>query len=208
MHKQNANIDFTGFTETEIVPAARQIQNEMTTNIILYPTPPVAIVLTLKGQIDAYEVILGKPIYDTKTADLHASRKTLNTSLHDNGLYVNGIAKGDLVKLGQSGYPISQLISPVGDLPAPASIKVSNGGSLSFKLDIATVDHAVGYLIALTPVTNTETDPNLWRIVWSSRHSRTIGGNTHGTEYKFAACAVGTTDNLSWLTSGTTLFAQ
>lgn len=207
MQKQKAIIDFTGYKEDVIDTVARKIQNEMTTNAATYPAPPVGIP-ALKGQIDNYELILAKPVYDTRTADLGAARVVINKSLHDNGVYVNTVSNGDLVKLGQSGYPISKSHTPVGDLPAPSSVKVKNAGSLSFSFEIATVEHAVGYMVALTPVSNTEADPNLWRIIWSSRHTRTVGGNTRGTEYKFAVCAAGTTDNLNWLVSGNTLFAQ
>ncbi len=204
---QKAIIDFTGYKEDDIDTVARLIETEMTTNVAIYPAPPVGIPV-MKGQIDAYELILGKPVYDTRTADLAAARTVLNTTLRNNGVYVNTEANGDLVKLGKSGYPLSKIPTPVGDLPAPVSCAIKNAGPLSFSFDIDTVDNAGGYLIALTPASNTELDPNLWRIVWSSRHTRTAGGNVRGTEYKFAVCAVGTTDNLNWLTSGTTLFAQ
>jgi hypothetical protein len=204
---QKALIDFSDYKEDEIDTAARLIQTEMTTNAATYPSPPVTI-LTLKSQIDTYELVLEKPVYATRTADLGAARTLLNTTLRNNGIYVNTVADGDLVILGQSGYPVSKLPSPVGDLPAPVSVIIKNAGPLSFSFDIDTIEHAAGYLLALTPADNNELDPNLWRIVWSSRHTRTVGGNTRGTEYKFAACAVGTTDNLNWLTSGTRLFAQ
>jgi len=204
---QKALIDFTDYKEDDIDTLARTIQTEMTDHAALFPSPPVPI-LTLKGQIDAYELVLEKPIYPTRTVDLAAARTAMSTSLRNNGIYVNTVANGDPVILGQTGYPLSKLPSPVGDLPAPVSLEIKNAGPLSFSFDIDTIEHAAGYLIALTPASNTELDPNLWRIVWSSRHTRIIGGNTRGTEYKFAACAVGTTDNLNWLTSGITLFAQ
>jgi hypothetical protein len=207
MKKQNALIDYTHFGENEIVDTGRLIESEMTTNAATFPDIPVGIPV-LKGQLDNYELIKSAPVYPNKTEDLGAARLLINTTLHDNGIYVNTVAKGDLVKLGLSGYPISKLPGPVGDLPAPVSVEIKNAGPLSFLFNIDTVEHAVGYLIALTPVTNPELDPNLWRIVWSSRHTRTVGGNERGKEYKFAVCAVGTTDNINWLTSGTTLFAQ
>ena len=204
---QKALIDFTDYKEDVIDTVARTIQAEMTLNALVFPAPPVPIG-TLKGQIDAYELILEKPVYANRTVNLAAARSTMSTALRSNGIYVNTVANGDAVKLGLSGYPLSKLPTPVGDLPAPVSVKIKNGAPLSFDFDIDTVEHAVGYLVALTPVSNTQLDPSLWRNVWSSRHIRTVNGNTRGTEYKFAVCAVGTTDNLNWLTSGTTLFAQ
>jgi hypothetical protein len=207
MKKQNALIDYTHYTEDEIVDVARLIETEMTDHSATFPTPPVGIPV-LKGQLDNYELIKSAPVYPNKTEDLGAARTLINTTLRNNGIYVNTVANGDLVKLGLSGYPISKLPSPVGDLPALVSAEIKNAAALSFSFKIATVEHAVGYLIAVTPVLNSETDPNLWRIVWSSRHTRTVGGFERGKEYKFAVCAVGTTDNLNWLISGTTLFAQ
>jgi hypothetical protein len=207
MRKQNAIIDYSRYGEDDIIDVGRNVQVEMLSHALTFPSPPVPI-LTLKAQIDAYVNIKSTPVYPNKTEDLGAARIIINGTLHDTGIYVNTVAKGDLVKLGHSGCPISKLPEPVGDLPAPVSVKIKNGVSLSFDFDIATNEHAAGYLIAITPVSNTETNPNLWRIVWSSRHLRTVGGNVRGTEYKFAVCAVGTTDNLNWLLSGTTLFAQ
>src|SRR5437773_2452509 len=105
MHKQSAIIDFTGYAEDVIVGVSRLIQNEMTTNVLVYPTPPFAAATALKGLIDTYELVFDKPIYDTRTADLHAARVALNGALHDNGVYVNTIAKGNMTKLVQSGFP-------------------------------------------------------------------------------------------------------
>lgn len=207
MRKQFALVFYGNYTKDEIDEVARLIQQEMATNAATYPAPPVPIPI-LTAQIDNYVLIKDKPLYANQSEDLAAARKLINESLHDIAVYVNTVAKGDLVKLGLSGCPVSELVGPVGDLPAPDGVEIKNAGPLSFVFDIKTVLHAAGYLVALTPVANTETDPNLWRIAWSSRHTRTVGGNVDGTKYKFAVCAVGTTDNLNWFLSGTTLFAQ
>lgn len=209
MQRQNAVIDFTRYGENEILPKGRVIHEEMTINAALYNNPPVPLPV-VKGHLDAYELILNKPIYDTRTADLRAARLLVNSDLHDNGVYVNTIAIGDLVKLGKSGYPLTDLHSPVGDLDAPESVEFRNGESpLTFEFDIAKVDKADGYLIAFTPITNTDPDPNNWSTRYSKKHTRTVGTTlVHGTEYKAAACAVGSSNNLFWRNASKTVIAQ
>jgi hypothetical protein len=204
---QNAIINFTNYKEDEIDTIGRKIFNDLTTNIGTFPGLPVPLPV-LDGLITTYEGILEAPNYENRTNDLGAARVLLNSALHDDGVEVNVICKGNLVKLGLSGYPISKLAAPVGVLPAPVSAKIKNGAPLTFDFDIASVDNAAGYLVAITPVSNPETNPYLWRIVWSRSHTCSVGGNARGTEYKFAVCAVGAEDEVNWLLSGTTLFAQ
>ena len=208
MQKQHANIDFHGVTQSELSPLAATIVTDMTANTAVYPTPTVPLA-TVNLQLTSWNTILGKPDYPGKTGDLKNARIALETSLKQNGIYVNSIAKGDLAMLAKSGYPISKLHSPVGDLLPPDSVTVTNGTSPStFDVAIAVVDNAKGYLFANAPISNAVSDPNLWTIKWSAKHTNTFSGFATGTQYKFAACAVGSSNNVFWTNAPSNLFAQ
>jgi hypothetical protein len=208
MHKQQAKIDFSDFTQSEFSPAAHEIQSTMVTNAALYPAPPITMAALL-ALIGAYDLIIEKPEYVGRTGDLSNARIAVEGALKTNGGYVNGIALGDVAKLEKSGYPISKAHSPIGNLLPPAFVNVKNGTApLTFDFNIATVDNAKGYLIAFTLMTNPVTDPNLWTIVWSSKHTNTFAGFLTNTQYKFAACAVGAGNAVFWKNCAEDLFAR
>lgn len=208
MQKQHANINFHDVIQGDLSPLAKLIVTDMTANAVTYPNPPVALTV-VTTQINAWDAIIAKADYPGKTGDLKNARTALETSLKLNGIFVNGIAKGDLALLAKSGYPVSKLHSPVGDLLPPASVTVSNGTApTTFDVNIAVVANASGYLFAFAPVSNAGTDPNLWTIKWSATHTNTFSGFATGTQYKFAACAVGSSNNVFWTNAPSNLFAQ
>jgi hypothetical protein len=86
-HPQSAITDFSNFKEDDLGPAVDIIITELTANAGVYSALPVS-VATLTSQKGAYTTILGKPDYAGKAADLAAARKPLQTTLHDNGVYV------------------------------------------------------------------------------------------------------------------------
>ena len=208
MQKQHANINFHDVIQGDFSPLAKLIVTDMTANAATYANPPVALTaVTL--QINAWDAIIAKADYPGKAGDLKNARTALEASLKLNGIFVNGIAKGDLAMLGKSGYPISKLHTPVGDLLPPDSVTVTNGTApATFDINIAVVANAWGYFFAFAPVSNTGTDPNLWTIKWSAKHTNTFGGFITGTQYKFAACAVGSSNNVFWTNAPANLFAQ
>lgn len=208
MQKQHANTDFSSVPLAELSSTAHQIVSLMTTNVAIYPAPttPLGAVTT---SITKYDSIIALPEYIGKTGDLKNARAALETALNSNGKYVNSVAKGDLAMLEKSGYPLSKPHSPVGNLPKPVSVLVKGGDAPgSFDLNIGVVEKAKGYLFAFAPVTNATTDPNNWTIRWSAKHTNTFDGFTSGAQYKFAACAVGSTNNVFWTNAPTNLFAQ
>jgi len=208
MHKQHANIDFTAIAQADFSAAARLTVTELGINATVFPNPPVALPM-LTSQIDIWDGIIKKPEYSGKAADLKNARTTIEDSIRKNGIFVNGIAKGDTALLAKSGYPISKAHAPVGDLLPPDSLTVTNGTApASFDIEIATVENARGYLFAFTPVSNTGSDPNLWTIKWSPKHINTFTGFASGTQYKFAACAVGSSNTVYWKNAPANLFAQ
>jgi hypothetical protein len=208
MHKQQALTDFSRVSQANFSTDTRLTVTELTQNSNVYPNPPITMAI-LSGQIDVWDGIIKKPDYPGKANDLKNTRTLIEGSIKQNGTYVNSIAQGDLAKLAKSGYQISKAHTPVGDLLPPDSVDITNGTAPNtFDIDIAIVDNAWGYLFAFTPVSNTEKDPNLWTIKWSAKHTNTFGGFISGTQYKFAACAVGSSNNVFWKNAPNNLFAQ
>jgi hypothetical protein len=208
MIPQHAKTDFSHVSNDAIANDATTIVSQMTTNASIFPNPTIPLA-TVSQKITDYTTVLTAPIYPTQASDLAAARKLLEESLSANAKYVNTIANGDLVILGKSGYPISKLHTPVGDLAAPNSVKVTNGlihGT--FDMEIAIVPHAHGYLFAYTLTTNTDTNPNNWTWRWSSTHKNTFSGFTSGQQYKFAGCGAGSSDTLVWTNAPANKFAQ
>lgn len=189
--KQKAIIDFSDYQEDELEPTVNIIISSLTTNALVFPALPV-VVLTLTNQLGAYTLILGKPEYHGKAADLSAARLILEASLSDNGNYVNQVAKGDPIKLAKSGYPLTKLRQPIGPLPKTI-IKVrstDNGGEFHYEID--GVNNADGFLICFTKVTNIETNPHKWQWQWCPKTRGLISGLETSTRYKLVSVAVGT----------------
>ncbi len=192
-----AIIDFTDYKEDQIGPVALTIGSSLTTNAADFAGLPVS-GATVTSQANAYIIILAKPIYSTKTADLAASRTILETSLRSNGLFVNTVANGDEVLLAKSGYPVTH--PPVhhgalakGTLTANST---DNNGEFSFEID--GVLHAKGYMLCYTLSTNPETDPLKWSWQWCPKNKGLLSGLDKSAKYKLMATGVGVDPSLSF----------
>ena len=195
--KPHAITDFSRLTEDEIGPTFTIIKNQLTLNAATFPALPVAMIV-FGPQIVAYTDILGKDEYAGKAADLAAARLTVETSARKNGIYVNGIANGDLVILEKSGYPLAKPHVPVGPL-AKSTLKVNsteNPGEFAF--DIEGVTHERGFLLCYTENTDTEPNPALWKWHWSATKRGLLSGIASSTKYKLVSVGLGTDPALSF----------
>lgn len=207
MIPQHAITNFNPYTIGNLITAAGQTVNGLgsAAGIALYTTLPVSTALVQK-QADDLQKVQDKPEYHGKGADSDAARLTLETSLHDNGVYVNIIAKGDLVKLAISGYPISQAHHPVGPL-AKGVLHVSQADqSGAFTFEITGIHHEKGFIICYTEATNTETDPAKWSWHWTAKSTGTLSQLKGSVKYKLSAVGVGTDPTLTFsdMVTGTT----
>lgn len=128
-----AIIDFASYTASELTPVAQTIHDQMTANAATFanPAPTMPALATL---VATY----GQKLADrasNATEDVlafHAARAALEGALHDLGIYVNFIAKGDAVIVEKSGFPSYSTgggATP-GHSPIPAapqSVKLRNG---------------------------------------------------------------------------------
>ncbi len=101
-----AAIDFTGYSAAELAPVAQTIHDQINANAATFVGPPTS-VAALQTLITTYNTKLAARASNA-SADVLAfniSRNNLETSLHDLGIYVNLIAKGDPVIVQKSGFP-------------------------------------------------------------------------------------------------------
>ena len=128
-----ANIDFTQYMAAELNPVAQTIHDQMTANAVTFPTPSVSMA-SLQTLITTFNAKLAARA-SRASADVLAfnlARHDLEVALHDLGVYVNFIAKGDATIVEKSGFPSYQFgggVTPaLSAIPAaPQNVKVRAG---------------------------------------------------------------------------------
>ncbi|KAK3582268.1 hypothetical protein CHS0354_023807 [Potamilus streckersoni] len=209
MAKRKVNASFAHTKQDDLAPVASYIVDTMGKNADVFsaPTPSLA---EVKKLIDAYSVVLGKTEYAGQTGDIHAARRTLEMALKQLGDYVNHIADGDEAILEKSGFPLSKVPRPHGDIPAPTEAGVTAHPGGGFDIWAGLVDSGYyGVLFAFTEVSNPDNNPYNWTMRYSSVPQTIISsGFIRGKEYRFAVAFVGSSDTLNWFKLGETLFAS
>ena len=116
-----AIIDFSSYTAAEFAFPAQTIHDKMTANAATFTAPPVSMA-ALQAIITTYEQkLVARASRDSDAVIAFGlARHNLEAALHDLGLYVNIIAKGDATIVGLSGFP-SYTVGP-GANPAPSAI--------------------------------------------------------------------------------------
>jgi len=116
-----AVIDFTPYTAAELIPVAQTVHDQMLANAVTFATPSVSMT-TLATLISTYTQKLSARA-SRAAADVLAfnlARHDLEVALHDLGVYVNFIAKGDAVTVEKSGFP--SYTTGAGATPGPSTI--------------------------------------------------------------------------------------
>ena len=128
-----AIINFHSYTAAELVPVAQTVHDRMTENAVLFPNPPEAMP-AFQTQIGDYSQKLANRA--SRSADdvlaFNLSRHDLEVSLHDLGVYVNLVAKGDGAIVEKSGFPFYSTGAGSGQTPgaipaAPTNVRLRNG---------------------------------------------------------------------------------
>ena len=128
-----AIIEFSGFTAAELAPIAQTVHDQMSANAATFPSPPVT-VGALQSLITTYNTKLAARASGAHADVLafQAARTPLEGALHELGIYVNFVAKGDAAIVGKSGflsYNTGSGATP-GPAPIPAApinVKLRNG---------------------------------------------------------------------------------
>ncbi len=106
MKKAKAILYFRDYTAAELGPVAQFIHDKMSENAGTFPEPTVTMD-ALQTHITTYEQRLAARASGA-TADvisLKQAREALEAALRTLGNYVNGVAKGSVVIVEQSGFP-------------------------------------------------------------------------------------------------------
>ncbi|MEQ1862544.1 MAG: hypothetical protein ABMA13_21705 [Chthoniobacteraceae bacterium] len=128
--KTNAIIDFSPYTAAEFGPVAQLIHDKMTTNAATFTAPPTSMA-ALQTLVTTYDTKLTARASNASADVLafHVARTGLEEALHDLGIYVNLVAKGDPMILEKSGFPsYDSTPTPLPAHPAaPENVKLRNG---------------------------------------------------------------------------------
>lgn len=197
MFKQKAIIDFSRYENDEIDETCGTIHTKLVLNAADFPALPVGMAAFLL-LLNSYHTILIAPLYSDQTADLHAARKLLEDALRRNGVYVNTTADGDEVLLSKSGYPLSKVPEPIGQLEQARFKKVTSI-SKGFEIEIEKVPHAEGYLVLTTAEKDSEpSDYSLWQWHYFPNTKGVIDDLVVSSRYKIVCVGLGTDPKLNF----------
>ncbi len=190
MSSLRIRVSFKNYKDTDLEQKAQHIMQCMTGNAnFTNPTPTLAEVQTC---IDKYAIALGNVVDGSKqdTVIKNQTRVSLESLLHNLGLFVQLNSKDDEAIMLSSGFDLSKTPAPVGVLPKPANFST---GSSSIKgnvdLSVNPIKGASAYQFEYTetPVT----DASNWHTVSSTTPWVTIPNLTSGKEYAFRVTGVG-----------------
>lgn len=194
--KQKVITNWAGMSDTDFPVAVKKSNSEITLNIALYPSLPIAIGVqeTLANE---YDSIQKATIYEGQGKDLANKRKEIQNNITLNGNYINGVAQGDVAILEKSGYPVSKLPEKQGILEKTAvTLKtIDIAGQLNFLITGA-IEKDIKFAIFYTPITNPEANPFKWTFYYCPKRKGTITGLVSQQQYKFVSAAMGTDSRL------------
>jgi len=128
--KTIAVIDFTSYVAAELAAPAGTIHDKMLLNAATFDDPPVEMP-ALATLISTYTTKLSKRASNDSDDVLafNLARHDLEVALHDLGVYVNYVAKGDPEIVAKSGFPSYEATrAPLAAIPAaPTDIRLRNG---------------------------------------------------------------------------------
>lgn len=130
MNNTKAIIDFSPYTAAELGPIAQNIHDEMTAHAATFAAPPVTMT-ALQTLITTYDETLVDRASRASAAVLafNQARAALEQGLGTLGNYVNSVANGDPMIVGESGFPSYQTGHAADTSPpeAPADLRLRHG---------------------------------------------------------------------------------
>lgn len=130
MNNIKAIINFSTYTAPELGPVAQSIHDQMLLHAATFTDPPVTMV-ALQPLITTYDQKLVARA-SRATADVVAfneAREALEDALSALGGYVNGLAKGDIMIVEESGFPSYDTTHTADTSPpaAPTNLRLRQG---------------------------------------------------------------------------------
>ena len=160
------------------------------------PAPTLAVVQTALTTFSAAMAAAadgGK----TLTAGKNAARAALTVQLRKLASYVHAACDGDMKKLLSSGFPVQKPVrQPVGVLPAPSGLGVSNGGRSGEITTWATPVKGAGiynWRLALASAPDAPV-----QTAQTTAASNIFDGLTPGLEYTVKVNAIGSAGPSNW----------
>ena len=201
MRKSYVSIDFTtnSYPDAKLKVKVDTIVDSLTGNPVYKAIE--ADVVVLKTKNDLFGGYLSKISVGNKltTAEKNAARKDLEDYLHVIGSRVQDISGGDEVKILSSGFDLRAKPAPVGMLPMPTGVTVTQGqqaGSLNVSWNV--VDSSYLYLVRYTTAPSSAT--SIWKQISTGKHKTTLSGFKPGEAVAIQVAAAGTDVNLVWST--------
>ena len=190
MRKQKAVTGFARYSDKDLAAVAQNIVNKMP-NDPDFPKPNPSI-SSVNASLKAFEDALEKSFEGTKqdTAYKNEKREELMLKLSNLGDYINTVSNGDITKIDGSGFPLTKLPVPVGILPHPDYIHITdsdNHGELA--LEISNVPKASGYMILYSEVP-APADLKDWHSTIFSKSTGVLVDLKSATKYAFRAAAM------------------
>ena len=130
MNNIKAVINFENYTSLELGPIGQTIHDKMLLNAVTFDDPPISMA-TLQTLVTTYDQKLVARA-SRATADVVAfneAREALEDALSALGGYVNGLAKGDVMIVEESGFPSYDTTHTADTSPpaAPTNLRLSQG---------------------------------------------------------------------------------
>ena len=199
--RARVSVDFlTRNNDAALMVASGRILTGMTGNASYpAPIPALADVATARNAyVAAVNAVKNGSLGVIARRQLRAQMVILLRSL---ALYVQQNCKGDPLILLGSGYPPQKTRQPVGQLPAPTSLRLARGkmsGQLRARCKgvVQAGSYQWRYATAAAPTAWTQADPTLGASV-------TLYGLLPGTEYVVQARAIGTQGPSDWSVGST-----
>jgi len=154
----------------------------------------------IMSDLDIFNDIRTKPVYDSQTADTNAARLNVDILFTANCSWINNFAQGDVALLKKSGVSFQKEGEAQPQLPA--TILILNSTSVDGQIEYH-VSHlayqSIKYGIMYTLETNTDNNPENWKYFYcgGTRHG-IISGLLSKTNYKMVSFGMGTDKTLTY----------
>lgn len=191
------SLGFMRLADSKVVIFADHVLTCLTGNSE-YPNPSPALT-TGRNLLTEFQDKLAESVGGgvVRTAHKNAAREALLSYLRSLALYVQEECNGELAKLLTSGFEATKERTPVGILPAPASVTLTQG-TLSGSLELrgSPLNNAASYeMQRTTQITN----PASWETVGQGTAARmTMNGLTPGTTYWSRMRGIGSAGPGAW----------
>ena len=199
MDNSKVSVDFSPnkYTDEELVIVANNIVDNMTDNAnFSSPSPALSEISDATSAFSA-ALAVAKTGGTYETAVKKEKRNILTSLLRQEGAYVQITSGGNEAKILSTGFSVNKKASPVGQLNAPESLKITAGANEgSLQLTWKVVKHASAYIIAYTETPATDT--SVWIYKTITKRKFLVDELTSGKQYAFKVAGIGSDESRIW----------